>query len=98
MLVGQSKLAQGDVRRITVDYSDWLQYRGSHIQNVNATVITAGVVSTVSSPQTDSKSKSAIFFVHASSVLNEAFTVQVQVTDTLGQVVNDTVTFTVIAP
>lgn len=99
MLVGSHTVATGDVRRVEIDYADWLEH-GQHITASVATVLTAGVTSFVSNPvpPENSKKTRAIFFVHAGTVVNESFTVQVQVTDTLGQVVNDTVQFTVLAP
>lgn len=98
MLIGAKQHTAGNVRRFSVNYEDWLeegrtlnQSSGFSASNVTATV-TDVVVGTVSTT-----AKKLYFWVSGGSI-NEVFTVQVQVTDTLGEVVIDTIQFSVVQP
>lgn len=83
----------GNRRRFTVDYSNWLS-DGVTITTVTATSSsTTGTVDTIS----HLPGNCIQFFVNG-GLLNEVFTISIQVTNTKTEVRNDTVVFTVVAP
>lgn len=98
MIIGRKTFSAGNITRYEVDYSYWLeQGRTLAPTGFTAVVIPAADGTTVSDiviNQVSVTSDALFFFVSGGSV-NEAFTVQVQVTDTLGEVVVDTILFTV---
>lgn len=97
MLIGLKQHSAGDTIRYEVDYSEWLdEGRTIRPNNFSATILVpapADIVITSVSVTADK----LYFFVTGGSA-NEAFTVQVSITDTLGEVVVDTINFTVVAP
>lgn len=93
MILGTKTLAQKDVRRYTIEYELDKGYT-----LVTATVtVPAGTVSTIGAVTLDPKHQKVYFYVNAGAV-NENFTATVQVTDTEGQTVNDTIAFVVTNP
>ena len=99
MLLATRNITQGDVRRFVVDYKDWLN-KGYVLDAATATLaLTAGgdASSTVAAPSFND-SFTAIYVYVTAGNLNEAFTVSLQVKDTNGQTVNDTLNFTVVSP
>lgn len=97
MLLGQRTLTSGDVRRITIDYSEFLP-KGVVLATATVTLSPIGITSSVGAP-TLTDAKNGIYFnITGGTALNEAFTATVQVTDTYGEVINDTLNFTVVSP
>lgn len=92
----------GNVTRYEVDYSQWLdEGRTLKSTGFSATLVNdaAGNLppTDVTVDQVSVTATHLYFFVHGGSG-NETFTVQVQVTDTLNEIVIDTVDFTCRAP
>lgn len=77
----------------TVDYGDWLE---DGVTIASAVVTDNDTSVTVGSPVTEDGHKIR-FFVQGGT-LNQAFTVSVAMTDSKGQIKNDTIEFTVVAP
>jgi hypothetical protein len=108
MLLGSANLAVGDTRRYTVSYRGFL-LPGIKIKAVAVTIeplatpgpdgytATSLIGASTIAPTTDPDETVVIFWVVA-GVLNEAFTVQVQITDTNNQIVNDTIDLQVVSP
>ena len=98
MLIGNKQFTAGNKTRYEIDYDDWLDDGRTLNQSsgFSATVLAPApadiTVSTVS------VTANKLYFFVAGGSVNEAFTVQVQVTDTLGEIVIDTINFTVVAP
>lgn len=90
----------GNKTRYQVDYSNWLDEGATLSTAVNA----CSVALDASTPVTDVTlsglqvtSTHLYFFVQGGSV-SEVFTVDVMITDSRGEIANDTVDFFVIAP
>ena len=97
MQLGQDNLTTGDTRRYQVDYRPFLQF-GEVL--IAATVTGNGPTSTVKLPTTgflDVTETQLYFFVTGGSV-GENFTASVQVKTSYGQIVNDTVAYSVVSP
>lgn len=77
----------------TVDYDNWLE---DGVTIASATVTDDDTSVTVGTPVIEDGHKIR-FFVQGGT-LNQAFTVSVAITDTKGQIKNDTIEFTVVAP
>jgi hypothetical protein len=99
MLLGSQNITAGDTRRYLVDYREFL-LKGSVLTAVTAAV-SAGATSTVGSGATIAvltvDEKGIIFWVTGGK-LGEQFTLSIQVHDNVSEIVNDTLSFTVIAP
>lgn len=99
MQIGSFQHSAGDTLRYEVDYTYWLD-EGRTLKNTGYAV---SITSPSPAPadvmisQISVTADKLYFFVGGGSV-NETFTVQVQVTDTLNEVVVDTISFTVTAP
>ena len=99
MLLATQNITQGDVRRYVIDYSQWLN-KGFVLASATVTLaLTTGgaATSTVSGTVLDD-SKTQVYTFITAGALNEAFTASLQVKDTDGQTVNDTLNFTVVSP
>lgn len=96
MLIGSRQHGAGNTTRYEVDYCYWLD-RGQTLHNFgfSAVLVNAPADVTISGIATTANK---LFFTIAGGSVNETFTVQVQVTDTLNEVVVDTIDFTVAAP
>ncbi len=100
MLIGTKQHTAGNRTRYWVDYIDWLedgrtlnQVSGSSVSIITPAPAPADVTVSVAQINQDR----FYYWVQGGSV-NETFTVQIQVTDTLGEIVIDTVQFTVVQP
>lgn len=97
MLLGTRNYAQNDVRKIVINYSDWLLH-GYVLSAVTAAISpTSGIVSTVAAPTLDPTDMVAFVPLTCGSV-NETFTLNIQARDTFGQTINDQITINVVAP
>ena len=97
MLLGQRNLTSGDTRRITIDYTDFLP-KGVTLATATVTLTPSGLTSSVQAPSLTDNKEGIYFLITGGSAINEAFTANVQVTDTYGETVNDTLNFTVVSP
>jgi hypothetical protein len=99
MLIGNKRHTAGNKTRYEIDYEDWLD-EGRTIQSssgFSAALAAGSTVTDVTVGQVSVTSTKLYWFVSGGSI-NEAFTVQVQITDTLGEILIDTVNFTVDPP
>ena len=97
MLLGTIIHTAGNATRCGVDYCEWLEDGRS----INPSNFSAGLVSPAPTDVTIDRmsvTPTRLYFWVSGGSINETFTVQVQVTDTLGEVVIDTIDFTVVAP
>jgi hypothetical protein len=86
----------GNVIRYILDYEQFLE-PGTTITAFTA-VLAPGSSTTATITQTSVNPEGeGVFFVNGGAV-NEVFTVNLQGTDSRGEIVNDTVVFTVVAP
>ncbi len=102
MLLSSKNVGAGDTRRVTISYDDFLA-KGETISTiaVTAAVTIPPAISSIGSgglaPSRFLDERAIVFYVLAASI-NEKFTVDIQITTSLSQIVNDTITFTVVAP
>ena len=82
----------GNRKRWTITYARWLP---EGVTIASETVTSSSNTATVDG--VTSKDHHLTFFTNG-GVLNETFTVSVQIVDTIGQIKNDTVEFTVVSP
>lgn len=94
MQLGQQNITAGDIRRYQVDYCQFLQ-QGETLSS--STLTDTGPTSTVQGAFFDATGTQLYFFVTA-GILGEIFVVNLQVKTTFGETVNDTISFTVVAP
>lgn len=100
MQLSNQQITTGDTRRYQVDYSQFLQF-GEKLSGFTLALATQTPTPTSTvNPSNNSflsvdESQLYIFVVGGTAV-GETFTVDVQVTTTYGQTVNDTVAFTVV--
>lgn len=92
MLLGSKKHTVGDVRKWIIDYSHWLD---NAAEILSATVTSSSTTCTIGTHTV--VGREVIFFLEG-GVLNEILTVTITMTDTFGNVKNDTLSFTVVAP
>jgi hypothetical protein len=85
---------QGDTKRWTVCYDAWLD-NAATIQTI--TVHSSSTTCTVTTPAPTILGGDVVFFL-TGGTLNEQLTISLTMTDTLGNIKNDTIAFTVVAP
>lgn len=81
----------GNKKRYTVNYGRWLP-EGVTIASSSVTTTDTSVTITVAA----SADHRLTFFVEGGT-LNQTFTVSVQITDSIGQIKNDTIEFSVVS-
>jgi len=90
-LLGSKQHTEGDTRRWTIHYEDWLA-NGANIEQIDvqsdSLTCTIGEV-TILGPD--------VFFLLAGGVLNERVNVTLTMGDNLGNIKHDTIAFTVVA-
>jgi hypothetical protein len=92
MILGSKSHTAGDTRRWRVDYSQWLENPD--------TLVSAVVTSSSATATVDDSSvlgKEVVFFI-SGGMQGERATVSIVATDTSGNVRNDSLIFTVLAP
>lgn len=97
MLLATINLTTGDIRRIPIDYSDFLP-QGYSLTTVTASISPATATSTVGQIQLDPDADLVYIWVTGGSVLNEQFTLNVVAKDNFGEVLNDQINFIVVSP
>lgn len=90
-LLGSKQHTVGDTKRWTVDYEDWLDNAAS-IETID--VQSDSDTCTIGSHEIDGPN---IVFFLVGGTLNEQLTVTLQMTDSFGNIKNDTIAFTCIA-
>ncbi len=102
MLIGNKQHTAGAKKRWRIDYREWLdEGRTLQASGFSATLLVPPALNDVTISGVTVTEDDLIFFVQGGSVnggVNEAFTVAVQVTDTLGEILPDTINFTVVQP
>jgi len=86
----------GNVIRYILDYEQFLD-PGTTITAFTAVIDPASSTSATITQVSVNPEGEGVFFVNGGAV-NETFTVDVQGTDSRGEIVKDTITFTVVAP
>ena len=101
MLLGSRNLAVGDTRQYRVSYRNYLD-DGVSIVSAVVTIqpfngLTSSIGTSAIAPELSPDKREVLFWVVA-GVLNEAFTVQVEITDTNSEITNDTIDLTIVSP
>lgn len=99
-LLGTKAHTAGNTIRYTIDYTRWLE---DGVSLSGATVVmdpafTATVKDITISSVAVLSEHNKVSFVMAGGSVNEAFTLDVQITDSRGEIKNDTVQFQIVAP
>jgi hypothetical protein len=98
MLLGSRFFGTSDIRRLVVNYEDWLS-QGFTLVSVTANISpTTGITSTVGAVTLDPDKKKAFIFLNCGTVVNESFTLNIVGTDNFGQTVNDQLLVTIMSP
>lgn len=92
MLLGSKQHTANDTRRWIIDYSRWL----ANTIDIDTIEVTSS--STSCTVQSSEKSGDEIIFFLTGGSAGETLTVSIKMTDTDGNVKNDTIAFTVVAP
>lgn len=92
MILDRKPQTVGNRRKYIVDYSQWLD------TGITITAGTATTTSLTATVDTVSHTASTLIFFVNNGALNEIFTVALQITDSNGEIKNDTVEFFVVAP
>lgn len=98
MILGQKAHTAGDTIRYIIDYSRWLEDGVSlSIATVAMDPGSSLIHDITISLVTVLAAHSRVSFLMAGGSVNETFTLDVQVTDSRGEIKNDTLQFTVVA-
>lgn len=98
MLLGQKSHTAGDTIRYITDYTRWLEDGVSLVSAVVTIDPTTPRSDITISGVTLLTEHNRVAFVLAGGSLNEIFTLDIQAVDTRGEIKNDTMQFTVVAP
>lgn len=97
MIIGNKLHSAGDTIRYEVDYTYWLE-DGRTLKNTGFSASIVGTPPADVTVTNVSVTADRLYFFIGGGSVNETFTLQVQVTDTLNEVVVDTIGFTITAP
>jgi len=92
MLLGSKQHTEGDTRRWTINYGSWLDNTANLIDASVASNSTTCVVGDIAVLGPD------VSFFLSGGERNERLTVSLTMTDNIGNIKNDTIAFTVVAP
>lgn len=92
-MLGPRNHTAGNATRYRLDYSQWLE-DGSTLTTAAVTTVATDVTISLVTVNPDG----SVTFLMAGGVLNEVFTLNIQVRDSRTEIANDTIVFTVIAP
>lgn len=98
MLLGTKLHTAGNTRRFQIDYSNWLEEGESLSSGTVVKPPGVALPDITLSPAASVLNSTHLLFTMAGGSANEAFTLNVQITNSRGEVKNDTVGFTVVAP
>ena len=96
MSLGTKKFTAGNTTRYSVNYSEWLDH-GVTLVSGTAGMGVPSVADIVITAVSVAPSGRLYFTLHGGSV-NEIFTIAVSITDSRGEVKNDTCNFNCVAP
>jgi hypothetical protein len=96
MLLATINITSGDVRRIPIDYSDFLP-QGYILTSVTASIAPTTATSTVGQVQLDPDADLVWIWVTGGSILTEQFTLNIVAKDNFGEVINDQIAFNVVS-
>jgi hypothetical protein len=96
MNLGRKPFTIGNTRRYSVNYSEWLEH-GETLASGTATMLTPGINDIVISGVSVAPSN-RLYFTLAGGSANEIFTIAVSITDSRGEVKNDTCNFNCVLP
>jgi hypothetical protein len=91
-LLGSKRHTEGDTTRWNVNYAHWLEKDGANIEqiDVQSSSVTCTIADiTVLGPD--------VYFYLVGGTLNERLIVSLTMTDNIGNIKNDTISFTVVA-
>ena len=97
MLLGNRRLTSGDVRRYEIDYCEFLA-KGAKLKSPTGYFPTGTTFTSVLNSMFLDNTDTKVFVLITGGVVNESFTLTVQVQDTFNEVVNDTISFTITSP
>jgi len=97
MQIAIKRHTAGNIIRYEVDYSAWLE-DGRTLKGTGFSATFVAPAPADATLSAVSVTEDTLYFVLGGGSVNETFTVQVQVTDTLNEVVIDTIQFFVQAP
>lgn len=93
-ILAKRPFTQGNRRKYNIDYSAWLTPAGTTITAASISTTQAGF-----SIDTVTHTSSVVsFFMAGTGTLNTFFTVLTQITDSNGEIKNDTIEFVIVAP
>jgi hypothetical protein len=93
-ILAKRPFTQGNRIKYNVDYKAWLTPVGTTIVTANvSTTATGFAVDTVTHTSTV-----VTFYLSGTGTLNDFFTVALQITDSNGEIKNDTVEYVIVAP
>ena len=93
MLLAAKTHTVGDARRWTIDYARWL----ANTATIASVTLTSSSTSLTLQPTPSVLGDQVVFFL-VGGTLGERVTVTVTMTDSLGNIKHDTLSFTVVAP
>lgn len=93
MLLGTRLITSGDFRRYEVDYADFLQ----HGDTISTTSVTQNGATSSIGPVSTDVTNTKVFFFLSGGVVNETPTVTIKITTVMGEIVNDTIAYQVVA-
>ena len=98
MQLSNQNITTGDTRRYQIDYTPFLQ-EGEKLTSFTLAIAaqTPAATSTVGANSFLDVDADALFLFVTAGVVNEIFTVKVQVVTNYGETVNDTIAFSVVA-
>jgi hypothetical protein len=98
MQLSNQNITAGDTRRYQVDYTPFLQ-DGDKLTSFTLAIAaqTPAATSSVGSNSFLDVSETQLYLFVTAGVVNENFTVKVQVKTSYGETVNDTISYTVVA-
>ena len=99
MLLGTKPHTAGNGIRYEIDYSDWLE-DGMNLTSatVSLSALFAATITDITISGVGTLPSHRVVFVLSGGSANENFTLDVKVTDSRGEIKNDTVGFSVVAP
>jgi hypothetical protein len=98
MLIASRQHTAGNSTRYWVNYIDWLDDGRTLVAAGCSAALAPGSTVTDVTVTISTVTADKLYFFVTGGSLNEAFTVQVTAKDTLGEIVIDTIQFTVVQP
>lgn len=93
--LGRKSFTVGNTTRYSVDYSQWLD---EGVTLVSGTAVVSPAVADIMISAVSVAPSGRLYFTLHGGSLNETFTIAVSITDSRGEVKNDTCNFNCVAP